>query len=170
MRCTAWRRAYRAGLPRADAAAGPSGDIWQRPDEGIWETRGGREQFTYSKMMAWVAFDRAIIIAKKLHSKAPIEKWEKLRDTIHDEICQKAFNKEKNAFVQFYGGKHLDASLLLMPIVGFLPATDPRVRGTIEAIERNLMSTASFCATTPPTSMTACRPAKASFSPAASGW
>ncbi len=115
-------------------------DIWQRPDEGIWETRGGREQFTYSKMMAWVAFDRAIMIAKKLHSKAPTEKWAKLRDTIHDEICQKAFNKEKNAFVQFYGGKHLDASLLLMPIVGFLPATDPRVRGTIEAIERNLMT------------------------------
>jgi GH15 family glucan-1,4-alpha-glucosidase len=115
-------------------------EIWQRPDEGIWETRGGREQFTYSKMMAWVAFDRAILIAKKLHCKAPTEKWEKLRDTIHVEVCKKAFNTEKNAFVQFYGGKHLDASLLLMPIVGFLPPTDPRVRGTIEAIERNLMA------------------------------
>ncbi|HVT96733.1 MAG TPA: glycoside hydrolase family 15 protein [Acidobacteriaceae bacterium] len=114
-------------------------DIWQRPDEGIWETRGGREQFTYSKMMAWVAFDRAILIAKKLHCKAPPQ-WAKLRDTIHLEICEKAFNKEKNTFVQFYGGKHLDASLLLMPIVGFLPATDPRVRATIEAIERNLMT------------------------------
>ena len=115
-------------------------DIWQRPDQGIWETRGGREQFTYSKMMAWVAFDRAILIAKKLRCKAPIEKWEELRDTIHHEICQKAFNREKNSFVQFYGGKHTDASLLLMPIVGFLPATDPRVRSTIEAIERNLMA------------------------------
>jgi GH15 family glucan-1,4-alpha-glucosidase len=114
-------------------------DIWERPDQGIWETRGGREQFTYSKMMAWVAFDRAILIAKKLRHKAPIEKWEKLRDTIHREICARAFSKERNSFVQFYGGKHLDASLLLMPIVGFLPATDPRVRSTIEAIERNLM-------------------------------
>jgi GH15 family glucan-1,4-alpha-glucosidase len=114
--------------------------IWQRPDDGIWETRGGREQFTYSKMMAWVAFDRAILIAKKLRCKAPIEKWEKFRDTIHEEICRKAYDKEKNAFVQFYGAKHLDASLLLMPIVGFLPATDRRVRGTIEAIERELMA------------------------------
>jgi len=113
--------------------------IWQRPDEGIWETRGGREQFTYSKMMAWVAFDRAILIAKKLRTKAPIERWKKLRDTIHEEICRKAFDKEKNAFVQYYGAKHLDAALLLMPIVGFLPATDRRVRGTIEAIERELM-------------------------------
>ena len=114
--------------------------IWQRPDDGIWETRGGREEFTYSKMMAWVAFDRAILIAKKLRCKAPIEKWEKIRDTIHAEICHKAFSREKNSFVQFYGAKHLDASLLLMPIVGFLPATDPRVRGTIEAVERELMS------------------------------
>ena len=113
--------------------------IWQRPDEGIWETRGRREQFTYSKMMAWVAFDRAILIAKHLGCDAPIEKWQKLRDTIHDEICRKAFNKQKNSFVQFYGAQQLDAALLLMPIVGFLPATDPRVRGTIEAIERELM-------------------------------
>jgi GH15 family glucan-1,4-alpha-glucosidase len=113
--------------------------VWQRPDEGIWETRGGREQFTYSKMMAWVAFDRAILIAKKLRTKVPIERWKKLRDTIHEEICRKAFDKEKNAFVQYYGAKHLDAALLLMPIVGFLPATDRRVRGTIEAIERELM-------------------------------
>jgi hypothetical protein len=90
-------------------------------------------------MMAWVAFDRAILIAKKLRTKAPIERWKKLRDTIHEEICRKAFDKEKNAFVQYYGAKHLDAALLLMPIVGFLPATDRRVRGTIEAIERELM-------------------------------
>jgi GH15 family glucan-1,4-alpha-glucosidase len=113
--------------------------IWQEPDEGIWETRGGGKQFTYSKMMAWVAFDRAILIAEKLDCEAPVEKWEKLRDTIHEEICRKAFNKEKNAFVQFYGADQLDAALLLMPLVGFLPASDPRVRGTIEAIERELM-------------------------------
>ena len=113
--------------------------IWQQPDEGIWETRGGPQQFTYSKMMAWVAFDRAILIAEKLGCEAPVEKWEKLRDTIHEEICRKAFNKKKNAFVQFYGADELDAALLLMPLVGFLPASDPRVRGMIEAIERELM-------------------------------
>jgi GH15 family glucan-1,4-alpha-glucosidase len=113
--------------------------IWQLPDESIWETRGGRQQFTWSKVMAWVAFDRAILIANQLGTDAPIEKWQKLRDSIHEEICRNAFNKQKNSFVQFYGATQLDASLLLMPIVGFLPATDPRVRGTIEAIERELM-------------------------------
>jgi GH15 family glucan-1,4-alpha-glucosidase len=113
--------------------------IWQRPDEGIWETRGGREQFTWSKVMVWVAFDRAILIAKKLRIKAPIEKWQKIRDTVHQEVCHKAFDKQLNSFVRFYGAKQLDAALLLMPIVGFLPATDHRVRGTIEAIERDLM-------------------------------
>ncbi|MFZ0630153.1 MAG: glycoside hydrolase family 15 protein, partial [Acidobacteriaceae bacterium] len=113
--------------------------IWQQPDEGIWEPRSGPQQFTYSKMMAWVAFDRAILIAEKLGAEAPVEKWQKLRDTIHDEICRKAFNKKKNAFVQYYGADQLDAALLLMPLVGFLPPDDPRVRGTIDAIERELM-------------------------------
>jgi GH15 family glucan-1,4-alpha-glucosidase len=113
--------------------------IWQQPDEGIWETRGGSQQFTYSKVMAWVAFDRAILIAEKLDCAAPTEKWEKLRDTIHEEICRNAFNKEKNAFVQFYGSSQLDAALLQMPLVGFLPVSDPRIRGTIDAIERELM-------------------------------
>jgi GH15 family glucan-1,4-alpha-glucosidase len=114
-------------------------EIWQRPDDGIWETRGGREQFTYSKVMAWVAFDRAILIAKKLRCKAPVQKWRKIRDAIHEDVCRNGYNEEKKSFVQFYGGKQLDASLLLMPLVGFLPATDPRVRNTIEAIERELM-------------------------------
>ncbi|MGB7354866.1 MAG: glycoside hydrolase family 15 protein, partial [Acidobacteriaceae bacterium] len=113
--------------------------IWQQPDEGIWETRGGPQQFTYSKMMAWVAFDRAILIAEKLDAEAPVEKWQKLRDTIHEEICQKAFNKKKNSFAQSYGSDQLDAALLLMPLVGFLPPSDPRVQGTIDAIERELM-------------------------------
>jgi GH15 family glucan-1,4-alpha-glucosidase len=114
--------------------------VWRHPDEGIWETRGGAQQFTYSKVMAWVAFDRAILIAKKLRCEAPIEKWKKLCDTIHEQVCREAFNKKKNTFVQYYGATQLDASLLLIPIVGFLPATDPRVLGTIEAIERDLMS------------------------------
>jgi GH15 family glucan-1,4-alpha-glucosidase len=114
--------------------------IWPLPDEGIWETRGGPQQFTYSKMMAWVAFDRAILLAEQLHHKAPIEKWKTLRQTIHDEVCARAFNKKKNCFVQAYESDQLDAALLLMPLVGFLPGSDPRVKATVEAIERELMT------------------------------
>jgi GH15 family glucan-1,4-alpha-glucosidase len=113
--------------------------IWQQPDEGIWETRGGPQQFTYSKMMAWVAFDRAVLLAEQHRYEAPVEKWKTLRDTIHNEICARAFNEKKNSFVQAYGSDHLDAALLLMPIVGFLPGSDPRVKGTVEAIEHELM-------------------------------
>jgi GH15 family glucan-1,4-alpha-glucosidase len=113
--------------------------IWQEPDEGIWETRGGAQHFTYSKIMAWVAFDRAVLLARHLNYAGPIEKWEALRDTIHDQICARAFNEKKNSFVQAYDSEELDASLLLMPLVGFLPGTDPRVKSTVEAIERELM-------------------------------
>ncbi|KAA6462125.1 glycoside hydrolase family 15 protein [Acidobacteria bacterium AB60] len=113
---------------------------WQKPDEGIWETRGGPQQFTYSKMMAWVAFDRAVKIAEKLGFHNPIERWSGLRDKIHAEVCEKGFNTRRNSFVQSYGSDELDASLLLMPQVGFLPGSDPRVRSTVEAIERELMS------------------------------
>ncbi|HEX4006493.1 MAG TPA: glycoside hydrolase family 15 protein [Acidobacteriaceae bacterium] len=112
--------------------------IWQEPDAGIWEVRGAPRQFTHSKMMAWVAFDRAILIAEKLDCEGAAH-WPKLRDAIHEQICRTGFNEKKNSFVQYYGGTELDASLLLMPLVGFLPASDPRVRGTIEAIERELM-------------------------------
>jgi GH15 family glucan-1,4-alpha-glucosidase len=114
--------------------------IWQEPDEGIWETRGGRQNFTYSKLMAWVAFDRAIKAAGLLHANAPVERWQKVRTKIHDEICSQAYNEKLGGFVQSYGSEHLDASLLLMPMVGFLPPEDPRVRGTLKAIEGNLMS------------------------------
>jgi len=113
--------------------------IWQEPDEGIWEVRGGPRQFTYSKMMAWVAFDRAVLIAEQMHYDADVEKWRDIRDTIHEQICEKGFNARKNCFVQAYGSDELDASLLLMPLVGFLPGTDPRVRSTVEAIRRELM-------------------------------
>jgi GH15 family glucan-1,4-alpha-glucosidase len=113
--------------------------IWHDPDEGIWETRGGPEQFTYSKMMAWVAFDRAVLLAQQLHYEGPIEKWNNLRDTIHKQICEHAFNAGKNSFVRAYDSDQLDAGLLLMPLVGFLPGSDPRVIGTVEAIERELM-------------------------------
>jgi GH15 family glucan-1,4-alpha-glucosidase len=113
--------------------------IWQQPDHGIWETRGGEQEFTYSKMMAWVAFDRAVLLAEQLKYDAPVEKWKAIRDAIHDEICKKAFNKRKNCFVQAYGSKELDAALLLMPAVGFLPGSDRRVKSTVRAIERELM-------------------------------
>ncbi len=113
--------------------------IWQEPDEGIWETRGGPQQFTYSKMMAWVAFDRAVLLAQQLDYRGPVDKWKALRDTIHEEICARAFNTKKNAFVQAYDSEELDAGLLLMPVVGFLSGSDPRVKATVEAIERELM-------------------------------
>ncbi len=114
--------------------------IWQEPDEGIWETRGGRQHFTYSKMMAWVAFDRAIKASGMLHANAPVERWQKVRAKIHDEICTQGYNEKLGSFVQSYGSEHLDASLLLMPLTGFLPPEDPRVKGTLNAIEKNLMS------------------------------
>jgi GH15 family glucan-1,4-alpha-glucosidase len=113
--------------------------IWKEPDEGIWETRGGPRQFTYSKMMAWVAFDRAVRLAEELHYKAPLDRWRQVRDEIHAQVCARGFNARRNSFVQSYDSDQLDAALLLMPLVGFLPASDPRVRATIEAIERELM-------------------------------
>jgi GH15 family glucan-1,4-alpha-glucosidase len=113
--------------------------IWQEPDEGIWETRGGPQQFTYSKMMAWVAFDRAVMLAEEFGYDAPIEKWKTIRDAIHSEICKHAFHRGKSSFTQAYGSDQLDAALLLMPAVGFLPGRDPRVKGTVTAIERELM-------------------------------
>jgi GH15 family glucan-1,4-alpha-glucosidase len=113
--------------------------IWEEPDEGIWETRGGRKHFTYSKMMAWVAFDRAIKAAGMLHAGAPVERWQKVRTKIHDEICSQAYNEKLGSFVQSYGSDQLDASLLLMPIMDFLPIDDPRVTGTVKAIEQQLM-------------------------------
>jgi GH15 family glucan-1,4-alpha-glucosidase len=113
--------------------------IWMKPDQGIWETRGEPQHFTYSKMMAWVAFDRAVLLADELKYDAPVERWKALRDTIHAEICAKAYNKKKKCFVQAYGSQQLDAALLLMPVVGFLPGTDRRVKATVRAIERELM-------------------------------
>jgi GH15 family glucan-1,4-alpha-glucosidase len=113
--------------------------IWQKPDHGIWETRGRPQHFTYSKMMAWVAFDRAVLLAEQLKLDAPVAKWKQIRDAIHKEICEKAFNKKKKCFVQAYGSKELDAALLLMPAVGFLPGSDQRVKATVKAIERELM-------------------------------
>jgi len=114
---------------------------WDQPDEGIWEVRGGRKHFTHSKMMAWLAFDRAVKLVEECGCSADrnLERWKKIRDQIHAEVCDRGYNASKRAFTQVYGSDALDASLLMMPLVGFLPATDERVRGTIEAIERELM-------------------------------
>lgn len=114
---------------------------WRKPDEGIWEVRGGPKHFTQSKVLAWVAFDRAIRLAECCRHSKPeeVERWRKIRAQIHDEVCQRGYNIDKKAFMQFYGSDALDASLLMLPLFGFLPATDERVRGTIAAIERELM-------------------------------
>ena len=113
--------------------------VWQQPDDGIWEIRGPRRCFTHSRVMAWVAVDRMIKSAEQFHLPGPMEHWRALRDEIHAQTCREGFDAEQNAFVQFYGSKELDASLLMIPLVGFLPPEDPRVRGTIEAIERELL-------------------------------
>jgi GH15 family glucan-1,4-alpha-glucosidase len=144
----AFYQARRGGLPHSKAAAALQvalldhlAAVWREPDESIWEVRGGRRQFTYSKLMAWVAFDRAVKATEAFGtgSVARANRWRQLRDEIHEEVCRRAFDPELGSFVQAYGSKELDASLLQIPIVGFLPANDPRVIGTVSAIERNLM-------------------------------
>src|SRR6266540_4886030 len=111
---------------------------WREPDEGLWEIRGPRRHFTHSKVMAWVAMDRAVKAVDLQQLEGPVQRWRALRREIHDEVCDQGFDAERNAFVQFYGGSQLDASLLMIPLVGFLPATDPRMRGTVEAVQREL--------------------------------
>ncbi len=115
--------------------------VWHEPDESIWEVRGPRRHFTFSKVMAWVAFDRAIKDAEKFGLPGPVERWKQLRAQIHDEVCRRGYNEELGSFVQAYDGKELDASLLLLvlPELGFLLPQDPRIRGTVEAVERHLM-------------------------------
>jgi carbohydrate kinase (thermoresistant glucokinase family) len=113
--------------------------IWEQPDEGIWEVRGGRRHFTFSKVMAWVALDRTVQDAERFKFSGPLELWRKVRDRMHATICERGFDSERNTFTQSFGSSELDASLLLIPLVGFLPADDPRVRGTVAAIERDLM-------------------------------
>jgi GH15 family glucan-1,4-alpha-glucosidase len=113
--------------------------IWDQPDEGIWEIRSDRQHYTYSKVMAWVAFDRAIKGVEEFGLEGPVERWRALRGRIHEDICRRAFDPKIGAFVQSYGSKNLDASLLLIPAVGFLSPDDPRVRSTIAMIEQHLL-------------------------------
>jgi GH15 family glucan-1,4-alpha-glucosidase len=113
--------------------------IWREPDEGIWEIRGERRHFVHSKVMAWVAFDRAVRSVETQGVEGPVDRWREARDEIHAEACERGFDQDLGSFVQSYGSNELDASLLLIPLVGFLPAEDTRVRGTVEAVERELL-------------------------------
>jgi GH15 family glucan-1,4-alpha-glucosidase len=113
--------------------------VWTEPDEGIWEVRGARRHFTYSKVMAWVAFDRAIRSAEQFGLDGPLDRWREVATAIHADVCRRGFDRELGSFVQAYDSKQLDASLLLLPQVGFLPPDDPRMRGTLQAIEQRLM-------------------------------
>jgi GH15 family glucan-1,4-alpha-glucosidase len=113
--------------------------IWDRPDNGIWEIRGEPRHFTHSKVMAWVAFDRAVRSVENQNVDGPVDEWRAIRDEIHRDVCEHGFDAELGSFTQSYGSKDLDASLLVIPLVGFLPASDPRVRGTVEAVERELV-------------------------------
>jgi GH15 family glucan-1,4-alpha-glucosidase len=114
-------------------------EVWQCDDEGIWEVRGGPKPFTFSKVMAWVALDRTVSDMERWNLPGPLERWRALRDEIHQTTCRDGFNAEMNSFTQSFGRKDLDASLLMIPLVGFLPADDPRMRGTLAAIERDLL-------------------------------
>jgi GH15 family glucan-1,4-alpha-glucosidase len=112
--------------------------IWRQPDDGIWEARGPQRHYTYSKIMAWVVFDRAVRIAERFELEAPVDRWKTIRDEIHREVCERGYDPERRTFTQYYGSNELDASVLNIPLVGFLPGTDERVTGTIDAISREL--------------------------------
>jgi GH15 family glucan-1,4-alpha-glucosidase len=114
-------------------------EIWNRPDSGIWERRGDGRHYVSSKVMTWVAFDRAVKSAERFGFEAPLEQWRSLRDTIHRDVCEKGFDRKLNSFVESYGSQLLDASILLLPAVGFLPGDDPRVLGTLAAIEKHMI-------------------------------
>jgi len=133
------------GIPKDDAAWAMQRALlehlegcWQDPDEGLWEVRGARRHFTYSKVMCWVAFDRSIKAVEEYGRDGPLEHWREVRAHIHDDVCRRAWRSELGYFAQSYGSDELDASLLLLPTVGFLPCSDPRILGTIEAIQRDL--------------------------------
>jgi GH15 family glucan-1,4-alpha-glucosidase len=118
---------------------------WEKPDEGIWEVRGPRRHFTHSKVMAWVAVDRAVKTVERFGLEGPVDRWRALRETIHRQVCQDGFDEDRGAFVQYYGTKNLDAALLMIPLVGFLPVDDERVRGTVTAIEKELTVDGLIC-------------------------
>jgi GH15 family glucan-1,4-alpha-glucosidase len=139
-------QARKKGLPESapawslqKALVGHLEKIWALPDDGIWEIRGPRRHFVHSKVMAWVAVDRAVRTMEEFGEEGPLERWTRLRSEIHDEVCRLGFSRDLNSFVQYFGSKELDASLLMLPLVGFLPCDDPRIKGTITAIEKGLL-------------------------------
>ena len=143
----AFHHARNSGLPVHEEAWGLQRalveyleTVWSEPDEGIWEVRGRRQHFTHSKVMAWVAMDRAVKALERYGLDGPLDRWRALREHIHKEVCDRAYDPAIGAFVQAYGAKQLDASVLMIPLVGFLPADDPRVRSTVEVIEQRLVS------------------------------
>ncbi|WP_375383544.1 glycoside hydrolase family 15 protein [uncultured Sphingomonas sp.] len=138
--------ARRGGLPDMDvvwplqrAIATHLLDLWRQPDSGLWEVRGPPRHFVYSKVMCWLAFDRMVASAEDFHLDGPIDDWRTARDAIHADVCEKGFDKASNSFVQHYGADRVDAALLQLPTLGFLPADDPRIQGTIARIERDLL-------------------------------
>jgi GH15 family glucan-1,4-alpha-glucosidase len=131
-------RVERRLWPRWRAIAEHVGTIWRRPDDGIWEARGPQRHYTYSKVMAWVVFDRMVRLAERFELEAPLERWREIRDEIHAEVCERGYDRERRTFTQYYGSKELDASVLNIPLVGFLPGTDERVGGTIDAVSAEL--------------------------------
>lgn len=131
-------RVERRLWPRWRAAIEHVATVWREPDDGIWETRGPRRHFTQSKVMAWVVFDRAVRLAEQFELEAPLDRWRQTRDEIHQEVCEHGYDRERQTFTQYYGSEELDASVLTIPLVGFLPGTDERVTGTIDAIAREL--------------------------------
>ncbi|MFE7704738.1 glycoside hydrolase family 15 protein [Streptomyces sp. NPDC057486] len=143
--------AHMTGLTRNDYATGLQLKLisylenhWDEPDEGIWEVRGPRRHFVHSKVMAWVAVDRTIKLIESGDTEGPLERWRELRDDIHRDVCENGYDKDRNTFTQSYGSRELDASLLLIPQMGFLPPDDKRVIGTIEAIQRELSTEDGF--------------------------
>ncbi len=139
-------QARKAGLPRSEFGWNVRRVLldfvehaWNQPDEGIWEVRGSRQHFTHSKVMAWVAVDRVIRAVEEFGVEGPVEQWRRLRDTIHQDVCQRGFDRDMNSFIQAYDVRRIDASLLMIPLVGFLPPSDPRVSGTVAAVEKHLL-------------------------------
>jgi GH15 family glucan-1,4-alpha-glucosidase len=131
-------RVERRLWPRWRAVVEHVETIWRDPDDGIWESRGERRHYTYSKVMAWVVFDRAVRLAERFELEAPLERWKRIRDEIRREVCDRGWDPERRTFTQYYGSRELDASVLNIPLVGFLPGTDERVTGTIDAVANEL--------------------------------
>ncbi len=138
-------------------------EIWSKPDDGIWEVRGGRRHFVFSKVMAWVAFDRGVRTIEMFGEKGPLDHWRKVRADIHGEVCKLGYSNQMQSFVQYYGSTELDASVLMMPLVGFLPADDPRMKNTVDAIEKHLVTDGLVARYNPQSSVDGMKGAEGAF-------